>query len=140
MKPLVAIDYDGTICENAWPDHGDFKPGAIEALKEIQKHARIVIHTARTSPFELDGFTPRPTDVWVREVITIQRRLDAAGVKGVTIWTGEGKPGAVVFIDDRAIRFNDRPGAWKAITTKVLIKVKAAPDLFPEYITEDVNG
>lgn len=138
MLPLVAVDYDGTICENAWPEHGDFKPGAIEALKEIQKHARIVIHTARTSPMELDGFTERPRQVVLNEVAKINARLFSAGLRGFTVWQGQGKPGAIVFIDDRAIRFNDRPGAWKAITQKVLIKVKAAPDLFPEYIREEV--
>ena len=137
MKPLIAVDYDGTLTENAWPHHGDWKPGALEALRELVKHARVTIFTVRIAPMELDEITERPVQLVQQEVNTIRQRLDDAGLREVTIWQKNYKPPAILFIDDRAIHFNDRPGAWKAILTKSLIKLKQAPELFPEYKEQD---
>lgn len=45
---LIAIDFDGTIVENKYPDIGEERPFAIETLKMlIRDHHRIVLWTCR---------------------------------------------------------------------------------------------
>jgi uncharacterized HAD superfamily protein len=50
MKKLViAIDFDGTICESHWPEIGHEIPGAVQTIKRLHKHGhKIIIWTCRT--------------------------------------------------------------------------------------------
>lgn len=52
---ILAVDYDGTITlRNDYPNVGEFKPGAIEVLKELQKKGfKLILWTCRTGS-ELD--------------------------------------------------------------------------------------
>lgn len=49
VKPfIIAVDFDGTIVEEAWPDIGNLKVGAVEALKGfIEKGYHLVLWTCR---------------------------------------------------------------------------------------------
>ena len=45
---IISIDFDGTICHNAWPDIGDPFPGFINYLKKMRKHGyKLILNTMR---------------------------------------------------------------------------------------------
>jgi hydroxymethylpyrimidine pyrophosphatase-like HAD family hydrolase len=45
---IIAVDFDGTIVEHAFPEVGKPLPHAIETLKELQAAGhRLILHTAR---------------------------------------------------------------------------------------------
>lgn len=46
---IIAVDFDGTLCENAYPDIGKAKESVISALsKEQYNGAKIILWTCRT--------------------------------------------------------------------------------------------
>lgn len=49
MAKIIAVDFDGTLCENAWPNIGEPKIDAINKLvREIQYGAKAILWTCRT--------------------------------------------------------------------------------------------
>jgi len=49
LTPAAAVDFDGTICENAWPEIGEEKPGMIEWLKAWKAGGnKLILWTNRT--------------------------------------------------------------------------------------------
>jgi len=45
---IIAVDYDGTICSDNYPDVGDFLPGAVETLKSLAAEGHeLVLWTCR---------------------------------------------------------------------------------------------
>jgi hypothetical protein len=64
---IIAVDFDGTIVENDFPEIGKELPGAIRTLKDLQAVGhKIIIWTCRCEPylspmtawFKEKGFTP----------------------------------------------------------------------------------
>ena len=48
MKKVIALDFDGTLCENAWPGIGDPKwPVIRAALEEQRQGALLILWTTR---------------------------------------------------------------------------------------------
>ena len=48
-KPVVAVDFDGTLCQNAWPNIGPPRKGVIEYVKRHRENGdRIILWTNRT--------------------------------------------------------------------------------------------
>lgn len=44
----IAVDFDGTLCENSFPDIGRPKPFVIEYVKrQAERGAKIILHTCR---------------------------------------------------------------------------------------------
>lgn len=109
--PTFAVDWDGTVVENVYPDRGDWLPGAERALKVLDSLGTVIIHSVRVAPImpapgqafggvvEFVEFDP--TD----EVNYIQGMLDEIGLGHIEIWTRPFKPPASVYIDDKAVRF-----------------------------------
>ena len=55
MPFILSIDYDGTICDDEFPGHGDFKEDIINKIKEFKKHgATLILLTCREGD-HLDG-------------------------------------------------------------------------------------
>jgi hypothetical protein len=55
---IVAVDFDGTIVENAFPGIGNEIPYAVDTLKYIVSLGhKIILHTCRTNK-EIDGHRP----------------------------------------------------------------------------------
>jgi len=53
-KMIIAVDFDGTICENEYPNIGKPIPEAIEALQKLSdRGVRIIIWTCRFKPDDL---------------------------------------------------------------------------------------
>lgn len=112
----IVVDWDGTCVENAWPAMGDWLPGARTALRQLLDTGwEVVVYTTRLAPVEVDESTPRP-ETMARETLLIREMLDGAGLQGVAIWNRPWKPGAVVYIDDKAIRYK---GSWNSVLTKI---------------------
>jgi hypothetical protein len=131
-RHIIVIDWDGTLVENKWPGMGDWLPGAIEAVRRFQQEGyHVMVFSARLSPLYLDGSERAPGDVRV-SVDQVRRKLDAAGLSSVGIWTKPGKPPLSVLIDDKAERYHGTAGAWKRLTEKVLVRLKAEEPFYPE--------
>lgn len=46
---IIAVDFDGTLCENAWPEIGEARPMVIEYIREQKKcGAKIILWTNRS--------------------------------------------------------------------------------------------
>jgi hypothetical protein len=57
--------------------------------------------------------------------------LDAEGLWDITLWLKDYKPPAVAYVDDKAVHYNGRPGAWDALVPKLLIMAGLEP-VFPD--------
>lgn len=128
MKPLVAIDYDGTLVESVWPrNDGMWLPGATDALRSLDEHVKLVIHTSRIAPVHPSGALRSAAEVQ-EEINEIYRRLREIGLKHVPIWTEPYKPAATVFVDDRAVNYPGRRKSWANLTPKILLKAGINPE------------
>lgn len=119
-KHLVALDWDGTLVENVWPRRdGIWLPGAVDAMKEMDEFAQMIIHTARIAPVMPQSGTPRSVGEIQEEINEIRKRLDSIGMRHVKIHTDPWKPGADVFVDDRAVHYPGRKQSWRNIVPKI---------------------
>ena len=49
MNRIIAVDFDGTLCESAWPSIGAAKTGVIDYLLDQQRTgAKLILWTCRT--------------------------------------------------------------------------------------------
>ncbi len=96
MRPVLAVDFDGTITEykNRWEGPEKINevpvPGAQEFIRKAQEHFDVVVFSTRAT------FGHRAMDAmkdWLRE----------NGFPDLDIVSE--KPPAAVFLDDRAVRF-----------------------------------
>lgn len=115
-RPTLGVDFDGTLCEFAYPGIGAPKEGAKQALEIARAIGyRIVIWTCRTCHYNYDIFGGDPA----------QHTLDRDKVKEMTDWLkvndipydeiddgSRGKLHADFYIDDKAIAFQNN---WSAI-------------------------
>lgn len=133
-RHIIGIDLDGTLIESAWPEMGDWKPGAVEAVREFQRRGyAVVVFTIRISPYDFDGRRRDPADVQ-RDIQAVRDKLDSAGLASVSIWTKEGKPPYSRLIDDKAVAF-PTPGtsrSWQRIVEKVLVSLGAEDPLYED--------
>ena len=114
----IVFDLDGTICPIKEPGqtYADLKPfpGAVARIRALRADGHyIIIQTARNMA-TCDSNLGRV----MKNVgkITLDW-LDHHGIEYDEIYFG--KPNAEVYIDDRALRFND----WEALTEEVLNQV-----------------
>jgi hypothetical protein len=130
VEPTICCDFDGTLCDHAFPDIGRVKPGAKEALTMFRKLGyKIMIWTCRTSHWHYDVFGGDPT------IPTLERDR----VKEMITWLklhdipfdyiddgSKGKPLASVYIDDKGMRFQNN---WDEVMGWV---INNRPDLGKE--------
>jgi hypothetical protein len=104
-----------------WPAKSTtWMPGAVEALTELSKHARITIHSCRYAPTWPDSIIMRnPADVQA-EINYIREMLDSVGLTGVSIHTDPWKPTADAYVDDKAVHYAGRSTSWGNVTEKLL--------------------
>lgn len=107
-KLILAIDYDGTITDHAFPEIGNPMPYAVEVIKELKKQGhKLILWTAREDEVPYNINTQYLTNAvnWCKE-----RGLEFDAINtGLPEddWRGEHtlkrKPHVDFFIDDRNI-------------------------------------
>jgi len=134
----IAVDWDGTAVPPMWPERPtEFMPGFVEAMHRLHEQGwRIIIWTARISPYDPWTSQRRPDSIVQDEIDYIRGMLDYHGLDFVDIWTKEGKPGASVYIDDKAERYNGNAGSWRRLTNKILLRLGAERAIFPAFDQE----
>lgn len=109
MKLTIAVDFDGTICNDEFPFCGDPKDGVAKSLRQLQDKYCILIYSAR------NNLTQENRDLYLSEMVAFLKEHD---IPFDTVDMGlEGKPLVDAFIDDRAIPFEDN---WDELTTLLM--------------------
>jgi hypothetical protein len=102
-KPRVCVDLDGVLAQyDRWKgvDHiGEPVDGAVEFAKKLAKIAEITIFTSRCAQDVLEGSRITPGQLRIKVVDWLEKH----GIPYADVYTGQGKPRAAAFIDDRAI-------------------------------------
>lgn len=112
QRPLICVDFDGTLVADKWPMFGDYEPDAIKYIQKLLVDNDVIIHSARLNNHDMYG-TLRTKEEVTQEVKAMRTYLDLYGLREVKIWAGEDcKPSAALFIDDRAIRYD---GSWRDV-------------------------
>jgi hypothetical protein len=104
----IALDYDGTIVSNAWPDHGTPEPNAAAVIKRLCAEYDVTIFTARIAPFDMDG-QPRKGKQVATELRDIHNKLKKMGLGYLEIHQLPWKIGADLYVDDKALHYD---GSW----------------------------
>ena len=142
MRARFCVDWDDTLTEDRWPDQGPWLPGAVEALRELERHGDVVIFSCRVAPyaypskkFWFDDVKRDPEEV-AATVAKMQLMLDDVGLGHIEIWQRPYKPAATVYVDNRAVRFT---GNWKEVLEDVyqaiapIKKLQRGPKLWQQY-------
>ena len=109
---IIAIDFDGTIVEHAFPKIGKLKNGVQSFLYQIIKKHQIIIWSCRNN-MVLNCDNKK----WLKQM---EYFLEANNLPYTRIDLGDrGKIVADVYIDDRAINFNDN---WKELKEMEIFK------------------
>ncbi len=133
----ICHDWDGCLAENVWPRMGDWNHGAVDACFNLHNAGLAqIINSARLSPYDPYTSQERDPSFVASEYQQMRAMLDTAGLTFVDIWRKPGKPGASVYIDDKAERYHGRPGSWKALTHKILTRLDVDEALFPRFDQE----
>jgi hypothetical protein len=138
-RHTIVIDWDGTLVPNEWPRQPTtWMHGAREAMDCF--HAAgfgLTVFSARMNPYDpvsgklLDKARPAIEKQYIRGM------LDSHGYTFVDIWDKPGKPSASLYIDDKGIRYAGTKGAWKAVTTQVMLHLTGTPPQFPAMPLSD---
>lgn len=104
---IIAIDFDGTLCQDAYPGIGDLMPGAYDAMQELHAAGHyLIIWTCRCGQQLCDAVN------WLIELgIPFDRINDHCPANVEQYGAGGKKVFADVYIDDRNL--GGFPG-WKA--------------------------
>ena len=102
MKRVIAVDFDGTLCENRYPEIGEPNTELIEQLIEEQKNgAAIILYTCRARKRLAEAVK------WSQEhglqFDEVNRNIN----ERIRMFHGDTrKISADVYIDDRAVAFS----------------------------------
>ncbi|WP_157253147.1 hypothetical protein [Nonomuraea typhae] len=120
----VAVDFDGVIhaYSRGWHDgsiYDDAIPGALDGVRALMAHFSVFIHTSRTAGHVAEWLIEHGI-----QAVT-HSQAEAAG-EPVQFWTERGlvlvsnrKLPAIVYLDDRAVRFT----SWAAALAVLLPEV-----------------
>jgi hypothetical protein len=112
MKPTLAVDFDGTICEHDFPRCGKLKPGARESMVFLSKHFYIIIFSCRSTPIFGDTTTVDEMIQYLKNHKIPYDRIARSD---------EGKVIADIYLDDRALCFTSWQKAVKDLTDRCLL-------------------
>lgn len=116
-KPILAIDFDGTCCDDCWPSVGTIKPGLAEALMQLKDIFQIVIYSCRTNLSLLgrDRYTSDMVDFLKLNNVYYDKIDDGR----------QGKIFADIYIDNKAVSFRDN---WPQLCAAIMNVVKKTPE------------
>lgn len=94
---IIAIDFDGTICKDRYPEIGKPKTGAVEAIRRLYNDGHyIIIHTCRTGERLKEA-----VNYLLEEGIPFSRVNDHCPMNLEKYGEGGAKIYADVYIDDK---------------------------------------
>lgn len=96
---IIAVDFDGTLCKDAYPQIGEPMPGAVKAMAELSRQGHyLIIWTCRTGERLKDAVN------WLRQHHIHFDRINDHCPDNIALY-GEGgnKIYADVYIDDKAL-------------------------------------
>ena len=97
---IIAVDFDGTIVEDKYPEIGAFRPGAVETLKKLKKEGyALVLWTCRTGKYLAQAVNVCASAGIRFDAINCNLRSEVVRYNG----SDPRKVGASLYIDDRAI-------------------------------------
>ncbi len=107
MSKIIAVDFDGTLCENRWPGIGEPNWGAIHKLREEQANgAKIILWTCREDEMLRDAVSA--CERWGLNFDAINENLQEQKEK---YGNDSRKIGADEYWDDKAVYVAaDKPG------------------------------
>lgn len=138
MTKIIAIDFDGTICDHRFPDIGAPVPGAFEWMKRFQEAgALLMLWTMRSDMLAPEQRSPEGHSADRNHLTEAVEFCRANGVEFWGInenpqqrsWTGSPKQYAHIYIDDAAFgcplrempRVGSRPAVdWSIVGPAVL--------------------
>lgn len=110
MKKVVVIDFDGTLCEFAFPNIGKPKPDVKQALEKLKELGYTIrIHTCGTAHRWGKEFR-------ILHIRTMEKFLEENEIPYDEIIINMDKPIADWYIDDRAIQYKDN---WLDIVQQI---------------------
>lgn len=109
----VCIDFDGTIVDHEFPEIGNLKPGAKEAIERIIERYDVVISSCRSSNMFKNERNYRD------HVQEMKEFLEKNEIPFTRIDMGdEGKVVAIAYIDDRAVKYDGLSDSWEKIANQ----------------------
>lgn len=107
---IIAVDFDGTLCANAWPSIGSPNLELFEALRKARSQgAHLILWTCRT------GSMLKEAVMWCRGYGLYFDSVNEDAPSTVALFGGDGKKVyADIYIDDKAATpkdFIDFPNA-----------------------------
>ena len=101
MRKVIAVDFDGTLCESKWPKIGEPNRALIDQLIEEQKKGTaVILFTCR------DRKLLREAVKWCRDQGLVFDEVNRNIRERVKMYRGDSrKVSADVYIDDRAAHF-----------------------------------
>ena len=129
---IIAVDFDGTCVEHAYPDVGQDVPGAAEVLLELTQSGHLILLNTMRSGVPLAAAV-----AWFR-----QKEVFLSGINtnpAQTEWTASNKCEASLYVDDAAFGcplilppgFKRRCVDWSVVYDK-LLGVKSAYNIAEE--------
>lgn len=126
VRPLIAVDFDQTLCNSNYPECGPMMNGAKESMIALRKMGfLLLIYSCRTCSWHPSIFdNGSPGFVMGRDhVIAMKNWLDENGIPYDEIDDGsKGKPMAAAYIDDKGIRFENN---WPEIVEFIKSRIYA---------------
>lgn len=141
-RPRICVDLDGVLAQyDKWKgvDHiGDPVPGALEFAQQLNKIAEITVFTSRCTQDVLEGSRITPGQLRIKVIEWLEKHK----FPYADVYTGQGKPRAAAFIDDRAVTCspqNDNDAFEKALDqTRLLV---AKPHGLPKkFVTREPSN
>lgn len=123
MKARYVIDWDDTLTEDHYPQQGPWLPGAVKAIRALERIGTVVIFSCRVAPYAFPSAN-RPEDDVLRDPVDVSLTLERMsamlveeGLGHIEIWQRGYKPPATVYIDNKAVLYD---GDWDATLERVL--------------------
>ena len=113
VDKIVVIDFDGTLCKFAFPDVGPIEPDVKIALETLKRAGyTIKIHSCRTATY---WERPDEREEHIRLIIDFMQK-HGLPYDEILLARTMDKPIADVYIDDRAIKYDNN---WLEIAKKL---------------------
>lgn len=123
----IAVDWDGTVVTNEWPKQSEiWTPGSVEALRAISQFSVPFIYTSRIAKGPEGPYPEKSVGEVQVEINYIREMLDSVGLQHIEVWNKPWKPGAIAYVDDKAVHYSGRKHAWEHLVDKLEVMVDAA--------------